>query len=759
MAEGYAFKSPRPFIRKRKKDRLEGFARMRDAYQSRCKDTEFTVDDIKERSNLFQYEFNQQELHDRVLVVKVMPDDYEMRELEARLEVFEEGKSEDERTKDFEVAESLKGAHSRSLCRTKRLKDRVEAKDHFANVKKPECEGARMTLPEMDEAGQTKSERGSFLGALEKDGFDETNVIRANAAKVHSYSIKAFENEHESEERAKVCNVNTVREAQSRCLNWLNGDKLYRVDSEEHFADVLSDNVGKGFEGCEEARMNVSELDEKRQNKSESGSDLDVEKHSDSDTKDIGLSAVEMHFNSIDGTVEKSNVREVVGEDSQSSSNSSDFISDGESYEEELLEKCGSAEKNYSVEKETGSVDAEASVVDVLREHRIYVHASWLAVNSRYFRSLLFESGMKECSSKEFCMKVTECEEKAFMIFIESIYNTDVLNDVDINTLLNVLRLSMKYDVKFSKLKAKRVLQATPLTLEVCETIIEAVNLGGLSDLDDVMENVENLLFREFEPLDETWEADKFSSLSKDTLQVLLSSNKLVVQSENTVFIALMQWIAKRSEVYGDLSQCSDLIKLVRFELIKPSYLHDVVRAHEVANQLDNFNEIYLEAITFHALPKKRRAKQGIPGQRHWCEATKPTYVWILDTDHEMFDFEDEDTVNSRKSSSFWYLGYKMHLKLDLSEMRTETRLFLVVENLSQDGSVELTYDVDVKFSDGLHKSYTSEPYVYRGGHPSRGVYPFDQKYSLNEIKEILFGGSVKVTIMFEISLEKLVDN
>ena len=362
---------------------------------------------------------------------------------------------------------------------------------------------------------------------------------------------------------------------------------------------------------------------------------------------------------------------------------------------------------------------------------------------------------MKESSSKEFIMKVTESEEAAFVLFLESIYNPAAINDADASTLLNVLRLSVKYDVKFSFVKAKRVLQATPLTIEVCETIIDAISGGGMSDMDDVMESVKDHLFREFTPLDETWESDKFASLSKGALSVLLASDVLVVQSENTVFVTLMRWIAKHSEVYGNVAECSDVLSLVRFGLIKPTYLHDVVRVHEVAKQLENFDEIYLAAITHHALPKKRRR---MPKQRRWASVVKtPTFMWILEPDKEMFDFDC--STNARpKSSSFWYWGYKMHLRLDMLQRRREIRLSLVVENMAEDGVVKLAYNVDVKFANGLHKSYTVSPWEYRGLQPYRGENPFDKKYSLEEIKEILLGGSVEVTIIFEISVEKLVD-
>jgi hypothetical protein len=50
---------------------------------------------------------------------------------------------------------------------------------------------------------------------------------------------------------------------------------------------------------------------------------------------------------------------------------------------------------------------------------------------------------------------------------------------------------------------------------------------------------------------------------------------------------------------------------------------------------------------------------------------------------------------------------------------------------------------------------------VYRGDGLSTppGNYPFDERYSIGEIKEILLGSFIKVPIMFEIILEKILND
>lgn len=414
---------------------------------------------------------------------------------------------------------------------------------------------------------------------------------------------------------------------------------------------------------------------------------------------------------------------------------------------------------NIDIIDKTEEVSHAEGQIDTINCYRIFVHSSWLALNSRFFRSLLFESGMTESSTREFSMKITMTDEDAFLLLLKSIYDPEVMDNLQIAQLVNVLRLSVKYDVRFSTIKAKRVLEASPLTIEGCELIIQANYTDAIPDLESVMTNVEKILLCAFKPLDETWESEKFLSLSKYALRFLLGSDNLVVQSENTVFIALMHWIEVNDELYGDLNKHSDLLGLVRYELMKPSYIHDVVRDNKIANKLEGFKDFYIKALTFHAMPAKRRTTPRL--KRQFCCSKSPTFTWILYADAKLFSFTDDSSKKSAKSSCFWYYGFKMRLQLDLCPNQDETLLYLVIENLADDGIVEIVYEMDVKFGEGLHKSIMSDSYVFQGDAKASAVgnYPFDENYSLNEIKEILTGSSCNVAIIFEITIDKVVND
>jgi hypothetical protein len=75
-----------------------------------------------------------------------------------------------------------------------------------------------------------------------------------------------------------------------------------------------------------------------------------------------------------------------------------------------------------------------------LRQHKIYVHSFWLSVQSPYFRSLFYSSGMKENQDTEVHVKVSESEENAPLILLEAMYHDDVVNDRTVDELLAVSR-------------------------------------------------------------------------------------------------------------------------------------------------------------------------------------------------------------------------------------------------------------------------------------------------------------------------------
>ena len=205
---------------------------------------------------------------------------------------------------------------------------------------------------------------------------------------------------------------------------------------------------------------------------------------------------------------------------------------------------------------------------------KMFVHSQWLSVLSPYFKAL-FHSGMKETFSKEVVMKIYECELEAHFVLIEAMYRLDVLNDKEYHLIVEVLVLAHKYDVSIVIKNCKYVLFFTAPSLEMCEYILQKTEY--LPEMTGVNDMLQTFLVKEFTPIDKTWTTEKFTGLSKAALRLLLKSDDLVTQSENTIFVALIEWVSSNIFFSALCNKC-DLLDVVRFEFMSVDFLSDVVR-------------------------------------------------------------------------------------------------------------------------------------------------------------------------------------
>ena len=315
---------------------------------------------------------------------------------------------------------------------------------------------------------------------------------------------------------------------------------------------------------------------------------------------------------------------------------------------------------------------------------KLFVHSSWLAVHSPYFKAL-FYSGMKETHSKEVVMRIHESELQAHLLLIEAMYKLDVLDDKDITSILEVLVLADKYDANLMFKKCKCVLISTPLSLETCEQTLNSV--AEIPDCADVLDAVAAFLVKEFSPLDKTWTADKFLTLSQASLKSLLSNDKLVVMSENTVFVALMAWLHDHREEAAQDGRF--FLSLVRFELMTPNFIYDIVRHDTMAKSLDGFHEFLLDGFAYHALPQSRINQLNVkPISRSGYTDRGPTFSWVIDQEEQRMLIE----VDQIFSGLFWLQGYRMGLKLNYEKVSKKYSMYLYVYDLKE-GHVEIDWN------------------------------------------------------------------
>lgn len=306
-------------------------------------------------------------------------------------------------------------------------------------------------------------------------------------------------------------------------------------------------------------------------------------------------------------------------------------------------------------EKESEEIECGVNSKALENEAKLFVHASWLAVHSSYFRSL-FYCGMKESRTKEVVMKVYQSELQAHLLLIEAMYKPDVLDDKECRLVVQVLVLANKYDVNIVFKKCKYVLISTSISLPDCEYILEYVS--HIPDCVDIRKAMETFLVKEFNPLDNVWQSKKFRKLSKKSLKLLLRSDKLMVQSENTVFTALMHWVKLHIE---EMSRKSAILSLVRFEFMTVDFLYDVVRHHPTAKDMNGFHELLQNGFAYHALPPSRVILFEInPVPRSSCNNKEPTFSWIIDQALQKHLIEDGEIT----SDFFWCKGYMLDLTL-----------------------------------------------------------------------------------------------
>ena len=301
-----------------------------------------------------------------------------------------------------------------------------------------------------------------------------------------------------------------------------------------------------------------------------------------------------------------------------------------------------------------------------IKQHKIFTHSSWLSVHSSYFRAL-FYSGLKESHLKEVHMKVPKSEEVAHLHLIEAMYRLDVLNDLSADELLVILVLADKYDAKFVFKKCRYVLQTKINSVKLCEDIFNAVKVKHcIRDVDHIIEAIQSFLIKEFSPLDGKWESPSFENLSEELLRLLLGSNNLLISCEDVVFHALMHWIknnpkfAVNSQNISVLLSTSNLLSVIRYDLLSACYLISVIQHHPIAKQMENFDEFYLKSVNYAALPYE----VAFDVSKADAIGTRKVKENIIQFRWKMPEKEVLKALLTVQSQPFWACGYQMQLSL-----------------------------------------------------------------------------------------------
>lgn len=121
----------------------------------------------------------------------------------------------------------------------------------------------------------------------------------------------------------------------------------------------------------------------------------------------------------------------------------------------------------------------------------------------------------------------------------------------------------------------------------------------------ELMQHAKTFVLKHFQ---EIIESDEFTSIPEAKLVEILASDDLVVDKEETIFMAALKWLKAQERVPKSFDQ---VLKHVRLPLLTPYFLHDVVMRTPAVTESAECRALVEEAKTWHLLPDRRDTSAG----------------------------------------------------------------------------------------------------------------------------------------------------
>lgn len=227
-------------------------------------------------------------------------------------------------------------------------------------------------------------------------------------------------------------------------------------------------------------------------------------------------------------------------------------------------------------------------------------------------------------------------------------------------------------------------------------------------------------LAERFRDLDQMWQTDDLDELSARGIAAVLSSDHLHVQTENTVFQALVKWVSKSPDERKPYLE--DLLPLVRLPHMTVNFLRDVVRNSSLCKEVSGFDEALFEAMTYHALDPVLRKLEAtsVPPPRFSSSASPITFGIAEGTFSSCVDNISGLRKKGNRLSKKYYLGgyfFYMNTKVNNDNMS----LFLMVDEAStglpRQYCIPVQYVFSIKnYDTGNYDRKSSYQVIYRGG-------------------------------------------
>ena len=269
-------------------------------------------------------------------------------------------------------------------------------------------------------------------------------------------------------------------------------------------------------------------------------------------------------------------------------------------------------------------MESPGKVVNVTK---LCVHSFLLCLHSKFFKSLLCSSGMKETREREVEIHLREGESKIFEKLIQAIYDPNVLLILSREDLFSMLQISDQFCCDMVTNKCVQKLNEIEVnSVEACNQVLGSLialqrTTALLTDkLRGVPLQCREYLLETFSPLEEKLSSPyvlkQFLELKFVSFQLLMSRKNLVVPTENSILAAVILWARHNNP---SISMMEGLLKIIRYEQLSSNYIHDVITPfHPSFILVPSFSQWFLKAIKYHSFSEKRKlaTSQTLPARR-----------------------------------------------------------------------------------------------------------------------------------------------
>ena len=239
----------------------------------------------------------------------------------------------------------------------------------------------------------------------------------------------------------------------------------------------------------------------------------------------------------------------------------------------------------------------------------ISAHKVILAANVPYFRAM-FTSGLQESTQQEVCLRgVDEAGLKGIVSFL---YSGKL--EITESNVQGVLSVSAMFDLP-SVVGACARFMLKHLSPSNCLGIREFARMFNLNDLNAAankfaMQNFANVS-----------KADEFLSLSLDEVETYVKSDKINVNSEEDVYVAVTHWIQHDTETRQQYVE--RLYNHVRFPILELNLLKAIVLENTLISSCNAVQIIVQDALEYHenpassilfSNPKKTQPRSSVMG-------------------------------------------------------------------------------------------------------------------------------------------------